>query len=326
MKITIYGAGAWGTALAVAAASRHRVTLYTRSEDHALELAREHVNRRYLEDVPLPEGLVVTSDVALALKTAELIVIATPVAGLREACTTIAAHSDAAPVWLCKGFEETSARLPSEVVESVYQRPIGASLSGPSFALEVARGLPTALTVASFDELLCQRVIDAFHHETLRVYSSEDVIGVEVGGALKNVLAIATGICDGLGLGMNARAALVTRGLAEMMRLGDALGARHETLMGLSGVGDLILTCTGALSRNRRVGLALGEGKPLSDTLAHLGHVAEGVRCAGAVLLRAREAGIEMPICTAVHDVLFHNVAPRDAVARLLARAPRAER
>jgi glycerol-3-phosphate dehydrogenase (NAD(P)+) len=226
---------------------------------------------------------------------------------------------------LCKGFEEGTALLPHEVVGQALHKKSGASLSGPSFALEVANNLPTALTVASEDETLRDLVIEALHHDTLRVYSSEDLIGVEVGGALKNVLAIATGICDGLELGLNARAALITRGLAEMMRLGQALGARSETLMGLSGVGDLILTCTGDLSRNRKVGLALGQGATLEQVLGDLGHVAEGVRCAAAVLERAAGVGIEMPICEAVHAVLFKRVTPRSAVARLLARAPRAE-
>ena len=325
MKICIYGAGAWGTALAVSAARHHQVTLYGRDAAHVAALERVRSNQRYLAGVPLPDALRVTSSIETAFADAELLVIATPVAGLREACLTSRSYFDQQPVWLCKGFEEGTALLPHEVVGQALQQQGGASLSGPSFALEVANALPTALTVASSNAALCERVINAFHHDTLRVYSSEDVIGVEVGGALKNVLAIATGICDGLELGLNARAALITRGLAEMMRLGEALGARAETLMGLSGVGDLILTCTGALSRNRKVGLALGSGETLDQALGELGHVAEGVRCAAAVLERAAAAGIEMPICEAVHGVLFKHVAPRSAVARLLARAPRAE-
>jgi glycerol-3-phosphate dehydrogenase (NAD(P)+) len=325
MKICIYGAGAWGTALAVSAARHHQVTLYGRNASHVAALAQERSNVRYLAGVSFPDALRVTSSLETALADAKLLVLATPVAGLRQACVTARAYFDQPPVWLCKGFEEDTAMLPHEVVGQALRQHCGASLSGPSFALEVANALPTALTVASDDEVLRELVIEAFHHDALRVYSSEDVIGVEVGGALKNVLAIATGICDGLELGLNARAALITRGLAEMMRLGEALGARSETLMGLSGVGDLILTCTGALSRNRKVGLALGQGATLDQVLGQLGHVAEGVRCAAAVLERAAAAGIEMPICEAVHGVLFKQVAPRSAVARLLARAPRAE-
>jgi glycerol-3-phosphate dehydrogenase (NAD(P)+) len=326
MKICVYGAGAWGTALAVSASRHHQVTLYGRDAAHVSALEQVRSNQRYLAGVRFPDALKVSSSLEGALGNAELLVIATPVAGLREACVTAQRYFDQPPVWLCKGFEQGTALLPHEVVGQALQKNSGASLSGPSFALEVANNLPTALTVASDDQALRDLVIAAFHHDTLRVYSSEDVIGVEVGGALKNVLAIATGICDGLELGLNARAALITRGLAEMMRLGAALGAQAETLMGLSGVGDLILTCTGALSRNRKVGLALGQGRTLDQALGQLGHVAEGVRCAAAVLERAAAAGIEMPICEAVHGVLFNQVAPQRAVARLLARAPRAER
>jgi glycerol-3-phosphate dehydrogenase (NAD(P)+) len=325
MNICFVGAGAWGTALAVFAGKHHDCMLFARDPVQAEQLARERINRRYLDGVAFPDGLAVTADLAAALAGAELVVIATPVAGMREAAERLRPLSAAPLIWLCKGFEEGTALLPHEIAAQTGGNAPGASLSGPSFALEVARGQPTALTVASSDARLIAMALDAFHHQSLRVYSSDDIVGVEVGGALKNVLAIATGICDGLELGLNARAALITRGLAEMMRLGEALGARAETLTGLSGLGDLILTSTGALSRNRRVGLALGQGQPLDQSLAGLGHVAEGVRCAKAVLTRAQSVHIEMPICEAVHAVLFAGLAPKEAVAGLLARAPRAE-
>ena len=228
-------------------------------------------------------------------------------------------------IWLCKGFERPEARLPHEVHAGIMGAGRCAVLSGPSFAQEVAAGLPTALTLASKDAAFAAATAQALHSPTLRVYSHDDVVGAEVGGAVKNVIAIAAGVCDGLGLGLNARAALITRGLAEMTRLGVALGARAETFMGLAGMGDLILTCTGDLSRNRTVGLRLARGESLSDILNALGHVAEGVACCRAVCDRARQLGVELPITQAVAAVLFEGRAPREAVAALLAREPRAE-
>ena len=202
---------------------------------------------------------------------------------------------------------------------------LAGALSGPSFAQEVAQGLPCALTIASQSEALCQLVVQAAHSQALRVYSSDDLVGVEVGGAVKNIMAIATGVADGLGLGLNARAALMTRGLAEISRLCLALGGKHETLMGLTGVGDLILTCTGNLSRNRRVGLALAEGKTLDTIIQELGHVAEGVRCAQAVQALAQDVGVEMPITNAVAGVLFDGVPAKQMIERLLARNAKVE-
>jgi glycerol-3-phosphate dehydrogenase (NAD(P)+) len=230
-------------------------------------------------------------------------------------------------VWACKGFEQAGAKLPHQVVAETLDAdaPCGA-LSGPSFALEVARGLPTALTLAAADAALAESLARELHQRRLRVYFTDDVAGVEVGGAVKNVMAIATGIADGLALGQNARAALVTRGLAEVMRLGVALGGRPETFMGLAGAGDLILTCTGDLSRNRRVGLALGRGERLDAILAALGHVAEGVYTARAVDRLARERAIDMPITREVCAVLFEGRPPAAAVEQLLGRDPRSER
>jgi len=315
VNITILGAGAWGTALGIAFSERHAVTLWARDPAQRAELARER-RSRYLREAPLPAGVAVADDARTAIGAGDLVLVATPTAGLRGALELVRDAGKRLPVvWACKGFEQASARLPHQV----------GALSGPSFALEVARGLPTALTLAAADAGLAQTLARELHHRRLRVYFSDDVAGVEVGGAVKNVMAIATGIADGLGLGQNARAALITRGLAEVMRLGVALGGRPETFMGLAGAGDLILTCTGDLSRNRRVGLALGGGERLEPILARLGHVAEGVYTAREVDRLARERAIEMPITREVCAVLFEGRAPADAVAQLLGRDPRAE-
>ncbi|MEG0822575.1 MAG: NAD(P)H-dependent glycerol-3-phosphate dehydrogenase [Burkholderiaceae bacterium] len=331
MKITVLGAGAWGTAIACAAAAHHAVVLWARDAAQASHLRETRRNERYLSGIALPESLSISSDLSAALAHANdgLIVIATPTAALRETVRAARDHGSRAPIaWLCKGFERESGELPHQVVAAErgeeFLRACAGPLSGPSFAMEVARGLPTALTVAGASKF-CATVTRAFHAGALRVYSSDDVIGVEVGGAVKNVLAIATGISDALALGANARAALITRGLAEITRLGVALGARAETFMGLTGVGDLFLTCTGELSRNRTVGLMLGRGVPLTQALAELGHVAEGVRTAPAVLARASQAGIEMPITAGVCAVLEGRLTPQAALEALLAREPKGE-
>ncbi|AKJ69248.1 glycerol-3-phosphate dehydrogenase [Pandoraea thiooxydans] len=335
MRVSVFGAGAWGTALASHMAQRHDVLLWARDAGRAAEMAATHENAVYLSGCTLAPALRFDADFDRALAHAAgadtLCVAAVPVAGLRGLCERLR-DSGTAPMqllWLCKGFEAGTGLLPHQVVAAVLGDEAAAHsgiLSGPSFAREVAQGLPAALTVASRSTELCDRVIRACHHGALRVYSSDDLIGVEVGGAVKNVLAIATGISDGLGLGMNARAALVTRGLAEMTRLGVALGGRPETFMGLSGVGDLILTATGDLSRNRTVGLQLAQGRTLDEVLAALGHVAEGVRCAQTVLALARQHQVTMPITEAVCAVLFEQLTPRAAVESLLKRDARAER
>ncbi|MDP1651048.1 MAG: NAD(P)H-dependent glycerol-3-phosphate dehydrogenase [Rubrivivax sp.] len=326
MRIALLGAGAWGTALGIAAAARHDVLLWARDAAQAAAMSRDSCNRRYLPEVLLPAALRVTAsrDEALAHAQGGLTVIATPMAGLREQLATL--PDERAALWLCKGFEAGSGALGHEISRQVRPgRPCGV-LSGPSFALEVARGQPTALVAASGDAALVAAAVEAFHGDALRVYTSSDIIGVEVGGAVKNVLAIATGIVDGMPeAGLNARAALITRGLAEITRLGLALGARAETFMGLSGLGDLVLTATGELSRNRRVGLLLAAGQALPDVLDALGHVAEGVLSAATVLARARALGVEMPITEAVVEVLEGRVAPAQAMARLMGRQARAE-
>ena len=332
MQVAVLGAGAWGTALAGHLATRHSTVLWARDRALIESLSHSHENERYLPGITLPEALRYDPEFASALShsAAEdaLCVVAAPVAGLRALCRNMRERGvvPAHIVLLCKGFEADTQCLPNEVVAAeLPQHGSNGTLSGPSFAREVGQGLPVALTVASASVTLGERTVAAFHHGAMRIYTGDDVIGVEVGGAVKNVLAIATGIADGLGLGLNARAALITRGLAEMSRLGVALGGRAETFTGLTGLGDLILTATGDLSRNRTVGMQLATGRSLTDILAALGHVAEGVRCARAVLALAEAHGIEMPITHAVCRVLFENVAPRDAVQALLSRDAKAE-
>jgi glycerol-3-phosphate dehydrogenase (NAD(P)+) len=325
MRISIVGAGAWGTALALIAAKRHEVTLHARDAAHVDAMRASRENTRYLPGFVLPPTISLTSDLAEAAHEAGLIVVATPVSALRATSLALAVYRPRQIVCVCKGLEHDTYLLPHQVIADAMPGVAAAALSGPSFASEVAAGLPVALTAASADEVLAERIVHTLHGGAVRVYRSSDVIGVEVGGAVKNVLAIAAGISDGLELGANARAALLTRGLSEMMRYGVALGGSAETLMGLTGVGDLILTCTGALSRNRRVGLALGQGQTLAATLASLGHVAEGVQCARAVKASAEELGVDMPITVAVAAILFDGLAPRDALGNLLARAPRVE-
>lgn len=325
MKICVLGAGAWGTALAVSAARRHDVTLWARDAVQASGMSTLRENSRYLPGIALPSSLSVASgDASLAFRDAALLIVATPMAALRS---QLAILSDVTvPVaWLCKGIEistGTFGLLPHEVQAQVAPNLHAGTLSGPSFAQEVAQGRPTALVAASVHATVRQALVDAFHGPDLRVYANADIVGVEVGGAVKNVLAIATGLCDGLSLGLNARAALITRGLAEMTRLGIALGAHSETFMGLSGLGDLVLTSTGDLSRNRKVGLLLAQGRTLQEAVESLGHVAEGVYCARAVVQRARHVGVEMPIAEAVVALLDGHMSPRRAVAELMGREP----
>lgn len=333
MNITILGAGAWGTALAISLAERHSVVLWGRNEQAMRTAASARENRQYLPGIALPSQLTVTSDLAAAMahiaplaSSDALLIVATSVAGLRPLLQQLRPYPLPNLVWLCKGLEEKTHLLPHQIVREVLgnQLAIGA-LSGPSFAQEVASGMPCALVMASDNAALREQAVSAIHSRTLRVYSTDDLIGVEVGGAVKNILAIATGVIDGLGLGLNARAALITRGLAEITRLGIALGGRAETFMGLAGMGDLILTCTGSLSRNRAVGLALSQGKQLDAIVAELGHVAEGVRCAQAVRTLAQQHHVEMPISDAVAGVLFDGHTPQEMVVRLLSRDPRDE-
>ena len=335
MKITVLGAGAWGSGLAVAASRipHHIVTLWARDARQQRAMQSERQNPRYLPGVALPEALRISqlqgNYLRTHLSTQDLVVIGTPMAGLREALAMVSDIK--APVaWLCKGFEAASANSGHGLLGHEIQMQIAPGLqagvlSGPSFAMEVALGQPTALVAASVHASVRSAMVEAFHGPHLRVYASDDVPGVEVGGAVKNVLAIATGLCDGLQLGLNARAALITRGLAEMMRLGLALGAKAETFMGLSGLGDLVLTATGDLSRNRRIGLALAQGQTLEQAIQSLGHVAEGVYSARTVLQRADALGVQMPISRCVVALLDGHLAPEQAVAVLMSREPSAE-
>jgi glycerol-3-phosphate dehydrogenase (NAD(P)+) len=331
MKICVLGAGAWGTALAVNAAGRHAVTLWGRDADQVRAMSQARQNARYLPGIALPPQLTLQSgDPVAALQGAALAVVATPMSALREQLAML--RDLRCPVaWLSKGVEPALGEaggvglLAHEIQGQVAPALAGGVLSGPSFALEVARGQPTALVAASPRAEVRHLLVEAFHGPTLRVYANEDIVGVEVGGAVKNVLAIATGLADGLALGLNARAALITRGLAEMTRFGVALGARVETFMGLSGLGDLVLTATGDLSRNRKVGLLLAQGRTLAQAVDSLGHVAEGVYCARTVVQRARHLGVEMPISAGVVALLDGRMRPAEAVAELMGREPGVE-
>ena len=322
-RIAVLGAGAWGTAIASVLAGRLEVSLWARDAAQAEAIASTRYNERYLPGIAVPASVSVTADLARALKEAKLVLAATPVSGLREVLPKVKQPL----VWLCKGFEEGTGLLPHEIAaQTMGQGARYGALSGPSFAAEVARGLPCAVTVASFDANFAREAAAVLHGGRMRVYYSDDLVGVEIGGAVKNVMAIAAGISDGLGLGLNSRAALITRGLAEMARLGAAMGGAAETFFGLAGAGDLILTATGDLSRNRRVGLELAQGRALQEILANLGHVAEGVRSAKEVARLARTKGVDMPVSEAVNAVLEQRLTPAAAVQSLLARDPKQER
>ena len=339
MKVTLLGAGAWGTAMAVQAARHLRpedVCLWSRNAEQLQAIAKSGENHLYLPGIPLPKNLLLESDFAAAVKrlgSDDLLVIATPMSGLAQTIAQVlqVAQHPLNIIWLCKGLEPATALLPHQVVERENQlhgrglKHAFGALSGPSFAREVGAGMPCALTVASTSEQLCKSVQSAFHHDNMRVYSSDDLVGVELGGAVKNVLAIAAGIGDGLKLGLNARAAVLTRGLAEMTRLVKAAGGKSETCMGLTGVGDLILTATGDLSRNRRVGLELAAGKSLDQILSSLGHVAEGVLCAAAVGDLAKRLNVDMPITAVMGEVLAAKLTPKEALKKLMGRDPKME-
>lgn len=327
MNISVLGAGAWGTALAISLAQRHRVTLWARNAQQIAEMRSSGKNQQYLPGIPLPQELQLEHDLNAALSGIEMIVLAVPISALRDTLGKIALLPAPVPVvWLCKGFEAETALLAHQVVAQVLPPSFPrAVLSGPSFAQEVAHGLPTALVLASADVEFARHAAQSLHNSRLRIYISDDVVGVEVGGAVKNVLAIAAGISDGMGFGYNTRAALLTRGLSEMTRLGIRLGGRAETLGGLSGVGDLILTCTGDLSRNRKVGMLLAKQHALPYILRELGHVAEGVYSVRAVHQLVQKLGVDMPICEAVYRILYEQVEAASAVEELLNRVPDTE-
>jgi glycerol-3-phosphate dehydrogenase (NAD(P)+) len=338
-RVSVLGAGSWGTALAALACGHNDTLLWARDAAVAQAIDTGHANPRYLTDILLPEALRCTSRLDQAIShvcgagdTSGLIILGVPVAGLAALCHQVAhamtSHQarDVTVVWTCKGFDPETSQLPHQIAQEALSGlvPRTGVLSGPSFAHEVAQGLPVALTVASALPAVTHRVTAALHGQNARIYASADVVGVEVGGALKNIMAIACGIADGLELGTNARAALITRGLAEMQRLGIALGGQAETFMGLTGLGDLVLTATGPLSRNRQAGLAIGQGQDPQQVLAS-GTTIEGARCARAALALGRRLQIDLPITQAVCQVLFDGMAPRRAVSGLLARQARAE-
>ncbi|MDP3743676.1 MAG: NAD(P)H-dependent glycerol-3-phosphate dehydrogenase [Methylotenera sp.] len=327
-KIAVLGAGAWGTALAMNISQRHQVSLWARNAGHVSGMRKARANPMYLGDFKFNDQLQIEDDLQTALENADLILSVVPTAGFRGILKDIQQLGCRLPIiWAHKGLEPQTAKLPYEVALD----ELGASgqkwgaLSGPSFAAELVRGLPTAVTLAANDEAFANEAALLIHGANLRVYHTSDVIGVSVGGAVKNVMAIAAGISDGMGFGNNARAAMITRGLAEMTRFGVALGAKTETFMGLAGVGDLILTCTGQYSRNREVGLQLASGKSLSDILQGLGHVAEGVNTAREVMRRAEIIGVDMPITYEVNQALSHGKSAKDAVMDLLGRDQKPE-
>ncbi|MEI7428873.1 MAG: NAD(P)H-dependent glycerol-3-phosphate dehydrogenase [Betaproteobacteria bacterium] len=327
MNLTIVGAGAWGTALAISFSSRHRVTLWTRELDVTQAMISERENTRFFPGHRLPDELTIGTDFEASVASADLVVLATPLIGFRPTLQRLKGTLPVKPlIWVCKGLEAETAKLPHQIVaEELGEGAVYGALTGPSFAEEVAKGLPTAISLAANQPEFARQMALELHSPRLRIYANDDLPGVEVGGAVKNVMAIAAGICDGLGFGHNARAALITRGLAEMARLGVALGGQPQTFMGLAGMGDLILTCTGDLSRNRQVGLALASGKNLAQILADLGHVAEGVSTAREVTRLAQQLGIEMPITEAVDAILHHGVPAMEAVEKLLSREPKQE-
>ena len=333
MKLLVVGAGAWGTALAVQACQRHEVTLWARDAARIQNMQQLRENQHYLPGRVLPASLHLShAPFSEVLSGIDLTVLATPMASLRLGLQALDPWQKQTPLaWLCKGFEAAQSAtrgqglLAHEVQAEVAPSMLAGVLSGPSFAQEVAAGQPAALVAASEHASVREALVQAFHGDNLRVYANDDVIGVEVGGAVKNVMAIATGLCDGMQLGLNARAALITRGLAEMTRLGLAMGARADTFMGLSGLGDLVLTATGDLSRNRQVGMALAQGQSLDKVLHSLGHVAEGVYSAHTVVARAQQLGVDMPIAQAVVAVLQGQASAQQAVAALMGRGAKGE-
>jgi len=325
----VIGAGAWGTALAIAIARNgHEVWLWGRDEKHLDEMQATHSNERYLPGLAFPETLRIIPNFEQAITEAKHILISVPSIAFSEILQKIKPLIvDGVPVsWATKGLTpETGRFLFDTAAEVLMESHPLAIISGPSFAAEVAKDLPTAVTVASLDETFAQQLASAMHSSTLRVYTTHDVLGAQIGGTVKNVLAIAAGISDGLGYGANARAALITRGMAEILRLATSLGAKTETMFGLSGIGDLILTCTDDQSRNRQLGLAIGRGLTIEQAMAEVGKTVEGVHAAREVLTRAKQAGIEMPIVEQVYKILFDGHDPRDSVQALLCREQKPE-
>jgi glycerol-3-phosphate dehydrogenase (NAD(P)+) len=325
----VIGAGSWGTALAIAIARNgNDVLLWGRNAEHMADMQASRSNERYLPGLPFPDSLQVTADFDAAVAQAKHVLVSVPSVAfcqiLQKMKPLLAPHTPVS--WATKGLTpETGKFLLESAQEILGEQHALAIVSGPSFAAEVAKDMPTAVTVASNDDLFAQQLASAMHSQTLRVYTSDDVLGVQIGGTVKNVLAISAGISDGLGYGANARAALITRGMAEILRLAVCLGAKTETMFGLAGVGDLILTCTDNQSRNRQLGLAIGRGLSVEQAVAEVGKTVEGMNAAREVLLRAKQAGIEMPIVEQVCKILFEGHDPKQSVQALLCRQQKAE-
>ena len=327
--VAVLGAGSWGTALAsLLARHDYPTVLWGRDAAQLEAIASSHENRRYLPGVPLPESLHATADLAAAVASAEWILVVTPSHAFPETLRALAPlrRPGAGVAWATKGFEPGSGRFLHEVAGELLGPDVPlAVVTGPSFAKEVAQGLPTAVTVHSDDDEFAQAVADALHGPAFRAYTGSDMLGAELGGAMKNVLAVATGLADGMALGLNARAGLITRGLNEMLRLNNKLGGRAETLMGLAGLGDLVLTATGDLSRNRRLGLALGRGQSLHEAVREIGQVVESVQTVDEVMRLARRHAIELPISALVQRILHEEITPAEGLKIILAREQKPE-
>jgi len=328
-SITVLGAGSWGSALAnLIAIKNPTTTLWAHNPEHADQLRVSRCNERYLPNVQFPASLSITSDIREAVENADIILLVLPSHAFRSVLRRLKPHLsiNTKIVWASKGLDKEKSQLLHETVFEVLskERQV-AVLSGPNFASEVAKGLPTATTIASPDADFAKDLADILHNDCFRVYTSNDIVGVQIGGAVKNVLAIAAGIADGLGFGANTRAAIITRGLAEMMRLGTKLGGNPVTFMGLAGLGDLVLTCTDNQSRNRRFGLGLGKGLTQTEIVDQIGQEIEGISAAQQVILLAGKHGIEMPICEQTHQVIYQNLSPTQAVKNLLARNLKSE-
>ncbi len=327
--VAVLGAGSWGTALAALIARHgHPTVLWGRDADGVAAIDSTHENPRYLPGIALPESLRATTDLAASLQGADLVLVVVPSHAFAETLRALAPHrpAHAGVAWATKGFEPGSGRFLHEVAEEVLGADVPlAVVTGPSFAKEVAQGLPTALTVHGNHADFAQEVADALHGPAFRAYTGNDMLGAELGGAMKNVLAVATGVADGMQLGLNARAGLITRGLNEMLRLNHAIGGKAETLMGLAGLGDLVLTCTGDLSRNRRLGLALGRGQSIADAVREIGQVVESVQTADEVMRQAERHGVELPISSAVQAVLHGEITPAEGLRLLLSREQKPE-
>jgi glycerol-3-phosphate dehydrogenase (NAD(P)+) len=324
MKVAVIGAGAWGTALAIQAAKAYPVKLWARDFGHISGMKKARSNPKYLGDFTFPDHLELTASLDEAVLTSDVVISSVPTSAFAEIIQNIQSIDPAKPIiWTNKGLEANSSLFPHEIIHNhlINKDFAYGVLSGPSFAAELVRDLPTAVTLATTNSDLSNSVAKIFHHGSMRVYLSDDIAGVTVGGSLKNIIAIASGISDGMGFGNNARAALITRGIAEITRFGKTLDASEETFIGLAGIGDLLLTCTGQYSRNREVGIRLAEGKSLDSILSSLGHVAEGVNACYELVKRIKDTSIDMPITCEVYRVLTNEISAKDAVKNLLSRS-----